>query len=131
MSQKGENPALVEFCIIMKEYNNNKETDTKYVKWWEVLWIGFYWWTSNIKFPLIFLIVFPSSKLYLVLHAYLLSRFSRVRLFATLCVDCSLPGSSIKGILQARKLQWVAIPLLQGIFPTQGLNPSLLCLLFR
>ena len=100
----------------------------------DLFWMNpfrFYWWTSNIKFPLIFLIVFPSSKLYLVLHAYLLSRFSRVRLFATLCVDCSLPGSSIKGILQARKLQWVAIPLLQGIFPTQGLNPSLLCLLFR
>ena len=33
MSQKGENPALVEFCIIMVEYNNNKEIDTKYVKW--------------------------------------------------------------------------------------------------
>ena len=29
----------------------------------------------------------------------------------TLCdpVDCSLPGSSIRGILQARELEWVAI----------------------
>ena len=33
-------------------------------------------------------------------------------------VDCSLPGSSVHGILQA-------IPLLQGIFPTQGSNPGL------
>ena len=31
----------------------------------------------------------------------------------TLCdpVDCSLPGSSIRGILQARILEWVAISL--------------------
>ena len=33
---------------------------------------------------------------------------SRVRLFAT-PVDCSLPGSSVHGILQARILEWVAI----------------------
>ena len=44
----------------------------------------------------------------------------------TLCdlMDCSPPGSSVHGILQARILGWVA--LLQGIFPTQGLNPCLL-----
>ena len=40
----------------------------------------------------------------------------------TLCnsMDCSLPGSSVLGIFQARILEWVA--LLQGIFLTQGLN---------
>ena len=43
----------------------------------------------------------------------------------TLCnpMDCSLPGSSLHGILQARILEWVAIFLLQGIFLTQGLEP--------
>ena len=43
----------------------------------------------------------------------------------TLCdpMNCSLPGSSLSmGILQARILDF----LLQGIFLTQGLNPSLL-----
>ena len=32
--------------------------------------------------------------------------------YPTLCnpVDCSLPGSSVHGILQARILEWVAIP---------------------
>ena len=44
-------------------------------------------------------------------------------------MDCSLPGSSIHGIFQARILEWVATSLLQGIFPTQGSNPCLLCLL--
>ena len=48
----------------------------------------------------------------------------------TLCdpVDCSLPGS-VRGILQVRILEWVAISFSRGTFPTQGLNPHLLCLL--
>ena len=33
--------------------------------------------------------------------------------------------AEVHGILQARILEWVAIPFLQGIFPTQGSNPSL------
>ena len=41
-------------------------------------------------------------------------------------MGCSPPGSSVHGILQARILEWVASALLQGIFPTQGLNPGLL-----
>ena len=44
-------------------------------------------------------------------------------------MDCGLPGSSVCGILQARILEWVAHALLQGIFPTQGLNLCLLCLM--
>ena len=37
-------------------------------------------------------------------------------------VDCSLPSSSVHGILQERILKWVAIPFSRGFFPTQGLN---------
>ena len=40
-------------------------------------------------------------------------------------MDYSLPGSSVHGISQASILEPVAIFLLQGIFPTQGLNPCL------
>ena len=36
---------------------------------------------------------------------------------------CNPPGFSVHGILQARILEWVAIPS-PGIFPTQGLNPG-------
>ena len=34
----------------------------------------------------------------------------------TLCdpMDCSLPGSSVRGILQARILEWVAVPFCRG-----------------
>ena len=41
-------------------------------------------------------------------------------------MDCSPPVSSVHGILQARRLEWVAISFSRGIFPTQGLNLSLL-----
>ena len=41
-------------------------------------------------------------------------------------MNCSLPGSSVHWILQARILEWVAIPLLQWIFPIQGSNWGLL-----
>ena len=46
----------------------------------------------------------------------------------TVCdpVDYSLLGSSVHGISQARILEWVCHFLLQGFFPTQGLNPGLL-----
>ena len=46
----------------------------------------------------------------------------------TLCnpMDCSLPGSSVHGILQASILDWVAIPFSKGSFPTWGSNPGLL-----
>ena len=35
-------------------------------------------------------------------------------------MDCSLPGSSIHGILQARIPEWVAIPFSRGSSLTQG-----------
>ena len=49
----------------------------------------------------------------------------------TLCdaMDCSLPGFSVHGILQARIMDLVAHFLLQGIFLTQGWNTYLLHLL--
>ena len=52
-------------------------------------------------------------------------------LIAQLCLtlghpmDCSPPGFSVHGIFQTQLLAWVAMPSLQGIFPTQGLNPDL------
>ena len=43
-------------------------------------------------------------------------------------MDCSSPGSSVHGIFQVRRREGCHA-LLQGIFPTQGLNPRLLLLL--
>ena len=43
----------------------------------------------------------------------------------TLCdpVDCSPPGSSIHGILQARILEWIAISFSRGDLPDPGIEP--------
>ena len=50
----------------------------------------------------------------------------------TLCspLDCSLPGSSAHGILQARIMKWVAISFSQGIFPTQRSGTEPVSLMF-
>ena len=41
---------------------------------------------------------------------------------STLCdpVDCSPPGSSVMGILQARRLEWVAVPSSRGSSPPRN-----------
>ena len=44
-------------------------------------------------------------------------------------MDLNLPGSSVHEILQARILEWVAMPTSRGIFVNQESNPFLLCLL--
>ena len=45
----------------------------------------------------------------------------------TLCepMDCSPPGSSVHGILQARILEYTAVLFSRETFPTQGSNPDL------
>ena len=51
----------------------------------------------------------------------------------TLChpMHCSLPDSSVHGIVQARILEWIVISFSGGIFPTQGSNLCLLQLLYQ
>ena len=52
------------------------------------------------------------------MHARLLD------LCLTLCdsMDCSLPGSSVHGIFQARILEWVSMPS-PGDLPNPGIEP--------
>ena len=61
----------------------------------------------------------------LVPITYVLSQFSPV------CnpMDCDLPGSSVHGDSPGKNTGVGFHALLWGIFPTQGLNPHLLCLL--
>ena len=77
---------------------------------------------------LIFYCSFISLFIYYA-HSHLCPSIPVLCLVAQSCltlgdpVDCSLPGSSVHGILQTTILEWVAgCSLLQGIFPTQGLN---------
>ena len=57
--------------------------------------------------------------------------FKSLQSCSTLCdpMDCSTSGSSVHGILQAKNTGVGCWSLLQGIFPTQGLNSCLLRLL--
>ena len=47
-----------------------------------------------------------------------------IQSWSTLCdpVDCSLPGSSVRGIIQARILGWAAISFSRR-FPNPGIEP--------
>ena len=56
-------------------------------------------------------------------HIYIYT-FVPVYSVVSLCdpMDHSPPDSSVHGIFQARRVEWVAIFLLQGNFPTQGSN---------
>ena len=42
-------------------------------------------------------------------------------------MDCSPPGSSVLGILQARILEWVAIPFSNCLWGSQGKNIEVVC----
>ena len=80
------------------------------------------------------LLPIPTRGLFhLVMLTYKLSCFSCVQLFATPWTVARPSGFSVHGILQARILEWVAMPSSRGSSwrssLTQGSNPHLLCLL--
>ena len=58
------------------------------------------------------------------MHVCMLSRFSHVRLSVTPWTVAHWDPLSV-GLSRQELLEWVAIALLQRIFPTQGLNPCL------
>ena len=65
-------------------------------------------------------------------HACMCTRAPSCLCIMILCnrMNCSLPGSSVHGFLQARRLEWVAISSSRGIFLTHGSNPQpKMCLL--
>ena len=62
-------------------------------------------------------------KLQLILCVCMLSHFSHIWLCDPM--DSSLPGSSVHGILQARILEWVALPSSRE-FSWPGIEPHLL-----
>ena len=54
--------------------------------------------------------------IYICVYIYMKVKVLVVQLCPTLCdsMDCSLSGSSVHGIVQARILEWVAIPFSRG-----------------
>ena len=68
------------------------------------------------NWPLVFLFLTEIRRLSLAFYLYIVPS-----LCPTLCnpMDCSLPGSTIHGILQARILKWVTVPF-PGDLPDPG-----------
>ena len=62
----------------------------------------------------------------LCIYMYACMHAKSLQLCPALCdpMDCTLPGSSVHGILQARILDWVVISFSGGLL-TQGYNPRL------
>ena len=87
-----------------------------------------YWiWFISRAVEILFIILSPVKIITFNICVCMLSCFSCVWLFAILwTVALRL---LCHGILQGRLLEWVSIPSSRGIFPTQGLNPHILCLL--
>ena len=80
-------------------------------------------WGTCVSFPSGFLSVYAQQwdcwiirKFYFQFLFLKLTEVLVSQLCLTLCnsMDCSLPGSSVHGILQARILEWVAIPFSRG-----------------
>ena len=73
-----------------------------------------------------------TSNFKVIVFNYLPPHFSWLKVKVTyscpiLCnpTDCSLPSSSVHGIPWSQNTGVGSLSLLQGIFPTQGLNPGL------
>ena len=69
-------------------------------------------------------------RVFYILYHFLVNMYmcSGAQLCPTLCdpMDCSPPGSSVHGDSPGKNIGVGCLALLQGIFPTQGLNPGLL-----
>ena len=102
-------------------------TETKrYKSYWQIIS------TQNFTTPVIILsvysVIFNFYKT-LQICCYYFSDFTEEETDAQSCpilcnpVDCNLPGSSVRGILQARILEWVAFPS-PGDLPKPGIKPG-------
>ena len=60
--------------------------------------------------------IYAYIHIYVYIYIYVCVHATSLQLCPTLCnpVDCSLPGSSVHGIRQARKVEWVAMPSSRG-----------------
>ena len=70
--------------------------------------------------------IYIYTHIYTDIHTYIYGVCAQLCLILCDSMDSRPPGSSVHGIFQARILGWIAIFLLQRIFPTQESNPPLL-----
>ena len=71
--------------------------------------------------PLLMLSTTPPDKSIRIHHYFMLNAYKSLQVCLTLWdpMECSPPGTSVLGILQARILEWVAISFSRGSFQAQ------------
>ena len=87
----------------------------------------------NISKIFSFKLIINRKSIEVCLHMFVLSlqkpsvyfTLMKVKVHQSCPTLCNFMDYTVHGILQARILEWVAGSLLQGIFPTQELNPGL------
>ena len=74
------------------------------------------WWCVYHTYSHVLYIYYITTYTMIYIYIYILSCWLCAQSCLTLCnpMDCSLPGSSIHGIFQARILEWVAISFCRG-----------------
>ena len=67
-------------------------------------------------FKIMEILVYPRQQNWMTLSLSPSVKVEVAQSYPTLCdpINCSLPGSSVHEILQARILEWVAIPFFRG-----------------
>ena len=87
-------------------------------EWFPLTWTSLILHSLKLYWSLTKTLIFLQPVSLIFLHVCMLSSFSHVWLFMT-PLGCSLPGFSVPGILQARKLEWVPC-----LLPWALLNPG-------
>ena len=95
------------------------------------IWECPHWFIHDFFYILSIMQLFSSIfRVFYILYHFLVNMYmcSVAQLCPTLCdpMDCSPPGSSVHGDSPGKNIGVGCLALLQGIFPTQGLNPGLL-----
>ena len=108
-------------CSLLQIKTQNYLTNNSFKKYFPIIFKT----TSNVitVMTLIFFILF--ALVTQVNIVVLVAKSSLVKVTQSCPTLCNPMDYTIPEILQVRILEWVAIPLLQGIFPTQGSNPGL------
>ena len=108
-------------CSLLQIKTQNYLTNNSFKKYFPIIFKT----TSNVitVMTLIFFILF--ALVTQVNIVVLVAKSSLVKVTQSCPTLCNPMDYTIPEILQVRILEWVAIPLLQGIFPTQRLNLGL------
>ena len=127
--RRKESIVMPSFSMFSKEVKLSKSAPPEIKKTKQVI--------SNRPFAITCTLMIQLHSVFLLLIYVYLGNFGmKVKvLVAQLCpalcnpMDCSLPGSSVHGVLQARLLEWVAMPSARG--SSQPRDQTWVCLLCR